>query len=144
MWALLAAHTQEKQHFQQHGSSAIQGYKVQIVFEESEKDIKKYACFFNQRLVSNMSRKEISEANKVKKMDANCCQNMLIKRQNTKTTWEEVENYIKFLIMVKKGNPFNPDVIFSLLDYFDCLNIVTDMRLTPVQGCNTIVLKKED
>jgi replicative DNA helicase len=124
--------------------AAIQGYKVlQIVFEESEKDIikKQYACL-TKDYVSNMSRKRISEQTKaeVRKWMPIVSQNMLIKRlQNTKTTWEEVENYIFNLIMVKN---FNPDVIF--IDYFDCLKHTTDMRLTPVQAATRCIKKIDD
>jgi replicative DNA helicase len=124
--------------------AAIQGYKVlQIVFEESEKDIikKQYACL-TKDYVSNMSRKRISEQTKaeVRRWMPIVSQNMLIKRlQNTKTTWEEVENYIFNLIMVKN---FNPDVIF--IDYFDCLKHTTDMRLTPVQAATRCIKKIDD
>lgn len=124
--------------------AAIQGYKVlQIVFEESEKDIikKQYACL-TKDYVSNMSRKRISEQTKaeVRRWMPIVSQNMLIKRlQNTKTTWEEVENYIFNLIMVKN---FNPDVIF--IDYFDCLKHSTDMRLTPVQAATRCIKKIDD
>jgi replicative DNA helicase len=124
--------------------AAIQGYKVlQIVFEESEKDIikKQYACL-TKDYVSNMSRKRISEQTKaeVRRWMPIINQNMLIKRlQNTKTTWEEVENYIFNLIMVKN---FNPDVIF--IDYFDCLKHSTDMRLTPVQAATRCIKKIDD
>jgi replicative DNA helicase len=124
--------------------AAIQGYKVlQIVFEESEKDIikKQYACL-TKDYVSNMSKKRISEQTKaaVRKWMPIVSQNMLIKRlQNTKTTWEEVENYIFNLIMVKN---FNPDVIF--IDYFDCLKHTTDMRLTPVQAATRCIKKIDD
>lgn len=124
--------------------AAIQGYKVlQIVFEESEKDIikKQYACL-TKDYVSNMSRKRISEQTKaeVRRWMPIVSQNMLIKRlQNTKTTWEEVENYIFNLIMVKN---FNPDVIF--IDYFDCLKHTTDMRLTQVQAATRCIKKIDD
>lgn len=124
--------------------AAIQGYKVlQIVFEESEKDIikKQYACL-TKDYVSNMSRKRISEQTKaeVRRWMPIVSKNMLIKRlQNTKTTWEEVENYIFNLIMVKN---FNPDVIF--IDYFDCLKHTTDMRLTQVQAATRCIKKIDD
>lgn len=124
--------------------AAIQGYKVlQIVFEESEKDIikKQYACL-TKDYVSNMSRKRISEQTKaeVRKWMPIVSKNMLIKRlQNTKTTWEEVENFIFNLIMVKN---FNPDIIF--IDYFDCLKHSTDMRLTPVQAATRCIKKIDD
>lgn len=124
--------------------AAIQGYKVlQIVFEESEKDIikKQYACL-TKDYVSNMSRKRISEQTKaeVRRWMPIVNQNMLIKRlQNTKTTWEEVENFIFNLTMVKN---FNPDVIF--IDYFDCLKHSTDMRLTPVQAATRCIKKIDD
>lgn len=124
--------------------AAIQGYKVlQIVFEESEKDIikKQYACL-TKDYVSNMSRKRISEQTKaeVRKWMPIVNKNMLIKRlQNTKTTWEEVENFIFNLIMVKN---FNPDIIF--IDYFDCLKHSTDMRLTPVQAATRCIKKIDD
>lgn len=124
--------------------AAIQGYKVlQIVFEESEKDIikKQYACL-TKDYVSNMSRKRISEQTKaeVRKWMPIVSKNMLIKRlQNTKTTWEEVENFIFNLIMVKN---FNPDIIF--IDYFDCLKHSTDMRLTPVQAATRCIKKVDD
>lgn len=124
--------------------AAIQGYKVlQIVFEESEKDIikKQYACL-TKDYVSNMSRKRISEQTKaeVRRWMPIVSQNMLIKRlQNTKTTWEEVENYIFNLIMVKN---FKPDVIF--IDYFDCLKHTTDMRLTQVQAATRCIKKIDD
>ena len=124
--------------------AAIQGYKVlQIVFEESEKDIikKQYACL-TRDYVSNMSRKRISEQTKaeVRKWMPIVSKNMLIKRlQNTKTTWEEVENFIFNLIMVKN---FNPDIIF--IDYFDCLKHSTDMRLTPVQAATRCIKKIDD
>lgn len=124
--------------------AAIQGYKVlQIVFEESEKDIikKQYACL-TKDYVSNMSRKRISEQTKaeVRRWMPIINQNMLIKRlQNTKTTWEEVENFIFNLTMVKN---FNPDVIF--IDYFDCLKHSTDMRLTPVQAATRCIKKIDD
>jgi replicative DNA helicase len=124
--------------------AAIQGYKVlQIVFEESEKDIikKQYACL-TKDYVSNMSRKRISEETKaeVRKWMPIMSQNIIIKRlQNTKTTWEEVENYIFNLIMVKN---FKPDVIF--IDYFDCLKHTTDMRLTLVQAATRCIKKIDD
>ena len=124
--------------------AAIQGYKVlQIVFEESEKDIikKQYACL-TKDYVSNMSRKRISEQTKaeVRRWMPIVNQNMVIKRlQNTKTTWEEVENFIFNLTMVKN---FNPDVIF--IDYFDCLKHSTDMRLTPVQAATRCIKKIDD
>ena len=124
--------------------AAIQGYKVlQIVFEESEKDIikKQYACL-TKDYVSNMSRKRISEQTKaeVRKWMPIVSKNILIKRlQNTKTTWEEVENFIFNLIMVKN---FNPDIIF--IDYFDCLKHSTDMRLTPVQAATRCIKKIDD
>lgn len=124
--------------------AAIQGYKVlQIVFEESEKDIikKQYACL-TKDYVSNMSRKRISEQTKaeVRRWMPIISQRMVVKRlQNTKTTWEEVENYIYNLIMVKN---FNPDVIF--IDYFDCLKHSTDMRLTPVQAATRCIKKVDD
>lgn len=124
--------------------AAIQGYKVlQIVFEESEKDIikKQYACL-TKDYVSNMSRNRISEQTKaeVRKWMPIVSKNMLIKRlQNTKTTWEEVENYIYNLIMVKN---FKPDVIF--IDYFDCLKHTTDMRLTQVQAATRCIKKIDD
>jgi replicative DNA helicase len=124
--------------------AAIQGYKVlQIVFEESEKDIikKQYACL-TKDYVSNMSRNRISEQTKaeVRRWMPIVSKNMLIKRlQNTKTTWEEVENYIYNLIMVKN---FKPDVIF--IDYFDCLKHTTDMRLTQVQAATRCIKKIDD
>ena len=121
--------------------AAIQGYKVlQIVFEESEKDIikKQYACL-TKDYVSNMSRKRISEQTKaeVRRWMPIVNEHIIIKRlQNTKTTWEEVENYIFNLIMVKN---FKPDVIF--IDYFDCLKHSTDMRLTPVKAATRCIKK---
>ena len=124
--------------------AAIQGYKVlQIVFEESEKDIikKQYACL-TKDYVSNMSRSRISEATKkeVRRWMPIINERVVVKRlQNTKTTWEEVENYIFNLIMVKN---FNPDVIF--VDYFDCLKHTTDMRLTPVQAATRCIKKIDD
>ena len=124
--------------------AAIQGYKVlQIVFEESEKDIikKQYACL-TKDYVSNMSKKRISEQTKaeVRRWMPIVSQNIIVKRlQNTKTTWEEVENYIFNLIMVKN---FNPDVIF--IDYFDCLKHTTDMRLTQVQAATRCIKKIDD
>lgn len=124
--------------------AAIQGYKVlQIVFEESEKDIikKQYACL-TKDYVSNMSRKRISEQTKteVRKWMPIVNERIVIKRlQNTKTTWEEVENYIFNLIMVKN---FKPDVIF--IDYFDCLKHSTDMRLTQVQSATRCIKKIDD
>ena len=86
----------------------------------SEKDIikKQYACL-TKDYVSNMSRKRISEQTKaeVRRWMPIVNEHIIIKRlQNTKTTWEEVENYIFNLIMVKN---FKPDVIF--IDYFSCL-----------------------
>lgn len=124
--------------------AAIQGYNVlQIVFEESEKDIikKQYACL-TKDYVSNMSRKRISEQtkNEVRKWMPIISKRIVIKRlQNIKTTWEEVENYIFNLIMVKN---FNPDVIF--IDYFDCLKHTTDMRLSPVQAATRCIKKIDD
>lgn len=124
--------------------AAIQGYNVlQIVFEESEKDIikKQYACL-TKDYVSNMSRNRLSEYTKaeVRKWMPVVSKHMLVKRlQNTKTTWEEVENYIFNLIMVKN---FKPDVIF--IDYFDCLKHSTDMRLTPVQAATRCIKKIDD
>lgn len=124
--------------------AAIQGYKVlQIVFEESEKDIikKHYACLAKD-YVSNMSRKRISESTKaeVRRWMPIVNNNIVIKRlQNTKTTWEEVENFIFNLNMVKN---FNPDVIF--IDYFDCLKHSTDMRLSPVQAATRCIKKIDD
>lgn len=124
--------------------AAIQGYNVlQIVFEESEKDIvkKQYACL-TKDYVSNMNKKRISEQTKaeVKKWMPIIGKNIVIKRlQNTKTTWEEVENYIFNLKMVKN---FNPDVIF--IDYFDCLKHTTDMRLTQVQAATRCIKKIDE
>lgn len=124
--------------------AAIQGYNVlQIVFEESEKDIvkKQYACL-TKDYVSNMNRKRISESTKaeVRKWMPIISKKIIIKRlQNTKTTWEEVENYIFNLIMVKN---FRPDVIF--IDYFDCLKHTTDMRLTQVQAATRCIKKIDE
>lgn len=124
--------------------AAIQGYKVlQIVFEESEKDIikKQYACL-SKDYVSNMSRSRISEQTKaeVRKWMPIVNERMMIKRlQNTKTTWEEVESHISHLIFSKN---FKPDVIF--IDYFDCLKHSTDMRLTPVQAATRCIKKIDD
>ena len=124
--------------------AAIQGYNVlQIVFEESEKDIvkKQYACL-TKDYVSNMNRKRISESTKseVRKWMPIISKRIIIKRlQNTKTTWEEVENYIFNLIMVKN---FKPDVIF--IDYFDCLKHTTDMRLTQVQAATRCIKKIDE
>lgn len=124
--------------------AAIQGYNVlQIVFEESEKDIvkKQYACL-TKDYVSNMNRKRVSESTKaeVRKWMPIIGKKIVIKRlQNTKTTWEEVENYIFNLIMVKN---FKPDVIF--IDYFDCLKHTTDMRLTQVQAATRCIKKIDE
>ena len=124
--------------------AAIQGYNVlQIVFEESEKDIikKQYACL-TKDYVSNMSRKRISEETKaeVRRWMPIISKKIVVKRlKNTKTTWEEVENFIFNLIMVKN---FNPDVIF--IDYFDCLKHSTDMRLTQVQAATRCIKKIDD
>lgn len=124
--------------------AAIQGYNVlQIVFEESEKDIikKQYACL-TKDYVSNMSKTRISEQTKteVRKWMPIISNKIIVKRlQNIKTTWEEVENYIYNLVMVKN---FNPDVIF--IDYFDCLKHTTDMRLTPVQAATRCIKKIDD
>ncbi len=124
--------------------AAINGYNVlQIVFEESEKDIikKQFACLTND-YVSNMSRKRISEETKakVRKWMPIINERIRIKRlKNTKTTWEEVENFIFNLNMVKN---FNPDVIF--IDYFDCLKHTTDMRLTLVQAATRCIKKIDD
>lgn len=124
--------------------AAIQGYKVlQIVFEESEKDIikKQYACL-SKDYVSNMSKNRISEQTKaeVRKWMPIISDRIVIKRMaNQKTTWEEVENYIFNLIMVKN---FDPDIIF--IDYFDCLKHTTDMRLTQVQAATRCIKKIDD
>lgn len=124
--------------------AAIQGYNaLQIVFEESEKDIikKQYACL-TKDYVSNMSRKRISEETKaeVRRWMPIISKKIVVKRlKNTKTTWEEVENFIFNLIMVKN---FNPDVIF--IDYFDCLKHSTDMRLTQVQAATRCIKKIDD
>ena len=124
--------------------AAIQGYNVlQIVFEESEKDIvkKQYACL-TKDYVSNMNRKRISEQTKaeVRKWMPIISNRIVIKRlQNTKTTWEEVENFIFNLKMVKN---FNPDIIF--IDYFDCLKHTTDMRLTQVQAATRCIKKIDE
>lgn len=124
--------------------AAIQGYKVlQIVFEESEKDIikKQYACL-TKDYVSNMSKSRISESTKkeVRRWMPIINERVVVKRlQNTRTTWEEVENYIFNLKMVKN---FDPDVIF--IDYFDCLKHSTDMRLTPVQAATRCIKKIDD
>lgn len=124
--------------------AAIQGYNVlQIVFEESEKDIikKQYACL-TKDYVSNMSKARISEQTKteVRKWMPIISKKIVVKRlQNTKTTWEEVENFIFNLIMVKN---FKPDVIF--IDYFDCLKHSTDMRLTQVQAATRCIKKIDD
>ena len=124
--------------------AAIQGYKVlQIVFEETEKDIikKQYACL-TKDYVSNMSRKRISEQTKaeVRRQIPLINNNIVVKRlQNTRTTWEEVESYIFNLNMVKN---FNPDVIF--IDYFDCLKHTTNIRLTPVQAATRCIKKVDD
>jgi succinate dehydrogenase/fumarate reductase flavoprotein subunit len=124
--------------------AAIQGYKVlQIVFEESEKDIikKQYACL-TKDYVTNMSKSRISEQTKaeVRRWMPIINERIVIKRlQNIKTTWEEVENYIFNLNMVSN---FNPDVIF--IDYFDCLKHTTDMRLTHVQAATRCIKKIDD
>jgi replicative DNA helicase len=124
--------------------AAIQGYNVlQIVFEESEKDIvkKQYACL-TKDYVSNMSKKRISENTKaeVRKWMPIVGPRIKVKRlQNQKSTWEDVENYIFNLIMV---NNFKPDVIF--IDYFDCLKHTTDMRLTQVQAATRCIKKIDD
>lgn len=124
--------------------AAIQGYNVlQIVFEESEKDIvkKQYACL-TKDYVSNMNKKRISEQTKVevKKWMPIISKRIIIKRfANTKTTWEEIENYIFNLKMVKN---FNPDVIF--IDYFDCMKHTTDQRLTQVQAATRCIKKIDD
>ena len=124
--------------------AAIHGYKVlQIVFEESEKDIikKQYACL-SKDYVSNMSKNRISEQTKaeVRKWMPIISDRIVIKRMaNQKTTWEEVENYIFNLIMVKN---FDPDIIF--IDYFDCLKHTTDMRLTQVQAATRCIKKIDD
>lgn len=123
--------------------AAIQGYKVlQIVFEESEKDIikKQYACL-TKDYVSNMSRSRLSEQTKaeVRRWMPIVSDKIMVKRlQNTKTTWEEVENLINHLTM----NDFQPDVIF--IDYFDCLKHSTDMRLTQVQAATRCIKKIDD
>lgn len=123
--------------------AAIQGYKVlQIVFEESEKDIikKQYACL-TKDYVSNMSRSRLSEQTKaeVRRWMPIVSDKIMVKRlQNTKTTWEEVENLINHLTM----NDFQPDVIF--IDYFDCLKHTTDMRLTQVQAATRCIKKIDD
>lgn len=124
--------------------AAIYGYKVlQIVFEESEKDIikKQFACL-TKDYVSNMNRKKISPETKaeVQKWMPIINDKIVIKRlQNTKTTWEDVENLIFNLKMVKN---FNPDVIF--IDYFDCLKHSTDMRLSQVQAATRCIKKIDD
>jgi replicative DNA helicase len=125
-------------------NAAVQGYKVlQIIFEETEKDItkKQYACL-SKDYVSNMSKKKISEKTKaeVKKWVPIIRDKIVIKRlQNIRTTWEEVENLIFNLIMVKN---FKPDLI--LIDYFDCLKHSTDNRLTPVQSATRCIKKIDD
>jgi succinate dehydrogenase/fumarate reductase flavoprotein subunit len=89
-----------------------------------------------------MNRKRISESTKaeVRKWMPIISKKIVIKRlQNTKTTWEEVENYIFNLIMVKN---FRPDVIF--IDYFDCLKHTTDMRLTQVQAATRCIKKIDE
>ena len=124
--------------------AAIQGYNVlQIVFEESEKDIvkKQYACL-TKDYVSNMNRSRLSEQTKqeVRKWMPIINKRIVIKRlKNTRTTWDEVENYIYNLIMVKN---FKPDIIF--VDYFDCLKHSTDMRLSPVQAATRCIKKIDD
>lgn len=124
--------------------AAIQGYNVlQIVFEESEKDIvkKQYACL-TKDYVSNMSKKRISEHTKaeVRRWMPIVSPRIKVKRlQNQKTTWEDVESYLFNLIMV---NNFKPDVIF--IDYFDCLKHTTDMRLTQVQAATRCIKKIDD
>ncbi len=124
--------------------AAIQGKNVlQIVFEESEKDIikKQYACL-TKDYVSNMNRSRISEKTKaeVRKWMPIISNRIVIKRmQNTKTTWEDIENYIYNLIMSKN---FKPDIIF--IDYFDCLKHSTDMRLTQVQAATRCIKKIDD
>lgn len=123
---------------------AIQGYKVlQIVFEESEKDIikKQFACLTKDYVI-NMNKNRISEQTKanVRKWMPIINERIVVKRMhNGKTTWEEIENYIFNLIMVKN---FNPDIIF--IDYFDCLKHTTDMRLTPVQAATRCIKKIDD
>ena len=115
--ALLAAHTGAgKTTFSTAMAvqAAIQGYNVlQIVFEESEKDItKKHFACLTKDYVSNMTRKRLSEKTKseVRKWVPVVNNHIVIKRmQNTKTTWEDVENLIFNLKMVRN---FNPDVIF--------------------------------
>ena len=124
--------------------AAIRGYKVlQIVFEESEKDItkKQYACLTGD-YVTNMSKSRISEATKreVRRWMPTVSDKIIIKRlKNTRTTWEEVENLIYNLRMAKN---FNPDVIF--VDYFDCLKHTTDVRLTQVQAATRCIKKIDD
>lgn len=125
-------------------NAAIRGYKVlQIVFEESEKDITKkhYACL-TKDYVSNMTRKRLSEHTKaeIRRWVPTIKNNIVIKRmQNTRTTWEDVESLVANLNMV---NNFNPDVI--MVDYFDCLKHSTDNRLTQVQAATRCIKKIDD
>ena len=124
--------------------AAIQGYKVlQIVFEESEKDIikKQYACL-TKDYVSNMNRNRISDKTKaeVRKWMPIISDKIIVKRlKNTKTTWDEVENYVFNLMMVRN---FDPDVIF--IDYFDCLKHTTDPKLMPVQAATRCIKKIDE
>lgn len=121
--------------------AAKTGYNVlQIVFEESEKDIikKQYACLTGEN-VSRMNRNNLTQdvKQKIKDWMPIISKHIIVKRlQNTKTTWEEIETFINNLIMVKN---FKPDVIF--IDYFDCIKHSTDMRLTPVQSATRCIKK---
>ena len=124
--------------------SAILGYNVlQITFEESEKDIikKQYACL-TADYVSNMTKSKISEKTKqkIREWMPTINERIKVKRlRNTRTTWEEVENYIFNLQMVQN---FNPDVIF--IDYFDCLKHSTNPTLSNVNAAVRCIKKIDD
>lgn len=125
-------------------SAAIKGHNVlQIVFEESEKDItKKQYARLTGDYISNMNRKRISQKTKemVKQWRPYIEERIIIKKfPNGKTTWEEIENTI-FNLESAKG--WVPDIIF--LDYFDCMKHSTDTRLKLVEAAVRCVRKIED
>lgn len=125
-------------------SAAIEGYNVmQIVFEESTKDIsKKQYARLTGDYISNMNKLRISAKTKelVKKWRPYIEDKIIIKKfPNGRTTWEEVENAI-FNLESSRG--WVPDVIF--IDYFDCMKHSTDTRLKLVEAAVRCVRKIED
>lgn len=121
--------------------AAIKGYNVlQVVFEESEKDIikKQYACL-TRNYVSTMNKKKLSDGVKaeIARWMPVISPRIRVKRMaNQKTTWEDVENLINNLTTAQN---FRPDIVF--IDYFDCLQHSTNTRRSPIEAATRCIKK---